>query len=152
MRHDIVHGPSHALVKIQLDPNETVIAEAGAMVSHSAGLGMEVKMNAGGKAGCIGTIVAFFVAIVHGAALMLVPIYLGLCRVEDLDAGHRAATALMTRNAGLLLAAHEPAAHAGHQLRILAVRADADDGLDPHPRPHLPGHRLRRRRDRLGDR
>lgn len=30
---------------------------------------------------------------------MLVPIYLGLCAIEDLDAGHRAASALMATTA-----------------------------------------------------
>jgi hypothetical protein len=35
------------------------------------------------------------VAIAHGAALMLVPIYLGLCQAFELDAGHEAAGALM---------------------------------------------------------
>jgi hypothetical protein len=49
------------------------------------------------------TLWSFLVAIVHGAALMLVPIYLGLCALEDLDMGHRAASDLMTRNAGLTL-------------------------------------------------
>ena len=38
---------------------------------------------------------SFAVAIAHGAALMLVPIYLGLCRAFELDAGHEAAGALM---------------------------------------------------------
>ena len=31
---------------------------------------------------------SFAVAIAHGAGLMLVPIYLGLCRAADLDSGH----------------------------------------------------------------
>ncbi|MEM8578309.1 MAG: hypothetical protein AAGF60_10690 [Pseudomonadota bacterium] len=39
---------------------------------------------------------SFLVALAHGAALMLVPIYLGLCDVAELDAGHRAAGTLMT--------------------------------------------------------
>lgn len=47
---------------------------------------------------------SFLVALAHGAALMLVPIYLGLCAPEDLDAGHRAAGSLMARNAALMLA------------------------------------------------
>jgi len=47
---------------------------------------------------------SFLVAIVHGAALMLVPIYLGLCAPEELDGGHLAASELMARNAGLTLA------------------------------------------------
>ena len=34
---------------------------------------------------------SFAVAIAHGAGLMLVPIYLGLCREADLDTGHEAA-------------------------------------------------------------
>lgn len=38
---------------------------------------------------------SFAMALAHGAGLMLVPIYLGLCRAADLDAGHAAAAALM---------------------------------------------------------
>ena len=44
---------------------------------------------------------SFAVAMAHGAGLMLVPIYLGLCRVEELDAGHQAAYALMGGNLGI---------------------------------------------------
>jgi hypothetical protein len=46
---------------------------------------------------------SFLVALAHGAALMLVPIYLGLCGLDELDSGHRAATSLMAQNAGLAL-------------------------------------------------
>ena len=38
---------------------------------------------------------SFAVAIAHGAGLMLVPIYLGLCRAADLGNGHEAAGALI---------------------------------------------------------
>lgn len=41
---------------------------------------------------------SFAVAMAHGAGLMLVPIYLGLCRVAELDAGHQAAFTLMAGN------------------------------------------------------
>jgi hypothetical protein len=44
---------------------------------------------------------SFAVAIAHGAALMLVPIYLGLCRGADLDSGHAAAGALINVNLGM---------------------------------------------------
>jgi hypothetical protein len=44
---------------------------------------------------------SFLVAIVHGAALMLVPIYLGLCAIDELQGGHLAASQLMARTAGL---------------------------------------------------
>lgn len=38
---------------------------------------------------------SFAVALAHGAGLMLVPIYLGLCRSSDMDSGHRAAGVLI---------------------------------------------------------
>src|SRR5262249_46052829 len=41
---------------------------------------------------------SFAVAIAHGAGLMLVPIYLGLCLAADLDTGHEAAGALINAN------------------------------------------------------
>jgi hypothetical protein len=54
---------------------------------------------------------SFAVAIAHGAGLMLVPIYLGLCREADLDKGHEAAGTLINANLGM--AALVAAAHAG---------------------------------------
>jgi hypothetical protein len=44
---------------------------------------------------------SFAVAIAHGAGLMLVPIYLGLCRQADLDKGHQAALTLINANLGM---------------------------------------------------
>jgi hypothetical protein len=41
---------------------------------------------------------SFAAAMAHGAGLMLVPIYLGLCGPEQLDAGHSAAAKLMAGN------------------------------------------------------
>ena len=53
---------------------------------------------------------SFAVATAHGAGLMLVPIYLGLCTTEELRAmGHEAVGALMTNNivlAGVVSAIH----------------------------------------------
>jgi hypothetical protein len=46
---------------------------------------------------------SFLVAIAHGAGLMLVPIYLGLCRSFDMDRGHQAARALIDANLGMVL-------------------------------------------------
>ncbi|HEV7881105.1 hypothetical protein [Bradyrhizobium sp.] len=45
---------------------------------------------------------SFAIAIAHGAGLMLVPIYLGLCKSSDVDGGHEAAGALI--NASLKMA------------------------------------------------
>jgi len=41
---------------------------------------------------------SFVVAIAHGAGLMVLPIYLGLCRASDLDRGHEAAGTLINAN------------------------------------------------------
>jgi hypothetical protein len=46
---------------------------------------------------------SFAVAIAHGAGLMLVPIYLGLCRAAALDTGHEAASRLIDSNLGMAL-------------------------------------------------
>ena len=44
---------------------------------------------------------SFAVAIAHGAGLMLVPIYLGLCRAGDFDGGHAVAGALIRSGLGM---------------------------------------------------
>ena len=44
---------------------------------------------------------SFMVAIAHGAGLMLVPIFLGLCRAADLDKRHETAGALINANLGM---------------------------------------------------
>ncbi len=46
---------------------------------------------------------SFLAAMAHGAGLMLVPIYLGICGTLDTDAGHAAAYSLMSSNAGVAL-------------------------------------------------
>ncbi len=46
---------------------------------------------------------SFAVAVAHGAGLMLVPIYLGLCRAGGVEEGHRAASALVGADLGMAL-------------------------------------------------
>src|SRR5262249_51259031 len=46
---------------------------------------------------------SFAVAIAHGAGLMLVPIYLGLCREAEADKGHAAAASLIDTSLGMAL-------------------------------------------------
>jgi hypothetical protein len=46
---------------------------------------------------------SFAIATAHGAGLMIVPIYLGLCRSVDMDTGHQAAGALINANLGMAL-------------------------------------------------
>jgi hypothetical protein len=47
---------------------------------------------------------SFAVAIAHGAGLMLVPIYLGLCRTVDPDPGHVAIQTLVSISAAMAVA------------------------------------------------
>ena len=44
---------------------------------------------------------SFAVAIAHGAGLMLVPIYLGLCQALEMGRGHQTAAALIDANLGM---------------------------------------------------
>jgi hypothetical protein len=44
---------------------------------------------------------SFLAAMAHGAGLMLVPIYLGICAADQMDAGHSAAGVLMSSNIGV---------------------------------------------------
>ncbi|HEX7932543.1 MAG TPA: hypothetical protein VF573_05630 [Paraburkholderia sp.] len=46
---------------------------------------------------------SFAIAIAHGAGLMLVPIYLGLCHAGDVDRTHQAAQTLMEARLGMAL-------------------------------------------------
>jgi hypothetical protein len=41
---------------------------------------------------------SFAIATAHGAGLMLLPIYLGICSTEELDTAHQASSILMGRN------------------------------------------------------
>jgi len=44
---------------------------------------------------------SFLTATAHGAGLMLVPIYLGICRTVQTDSGHAAADVLMSASPGI---------------------------------------------------
>jgi hypothetical protein len=47
---------------------------------------------------------SFLAAMAHGAGLMLVPIYLGICATVETDPGHAAAQSLMTGNVAIAAA------------------------------------------------
>lgn len=63
MQHQIEYGPSFAWLKVQLDPNEMIQAEAGAMVRQTPGLNMDTRLNASRNAGFFAKFKAFFAAI-----------------------------------------------------------------------------------------
>ena len=66
---------------------------------------------------------SFAVATVHGAGLMLVPIYLGLCTAEELDVADGAASILI--GGSLITAVYVAAAHAVAMLATGGIMAFA---------------------------
>ncbi|MBU0552957.1 TIGR00266 family protein [Myxococcota bacterium] len=65
MRHSIEHGPAFAWLRIQLEPGESIEAEAGAMVTRDPALEMSTRLNAGRAAGFFRKVIALFVAILR---------------------------------------------------------------------------------------
>jgi hypothetical protein len=69
---------------------------------------------------------SFAIATAHGAGLMLLPIYLGICRAQDLDRGHQAARQLIGGDLATALAVslvHTAAMVTTGGLLALAVQA-----------------------------
>lgn len=65
MQHYIEHGPAFAWLRVCLEPEERIVAEAGAMVRRSTALEIDTRLNASKKGGFFGVIVAFFVALMR---------------------------------------------------------------------------------------
>ena len=65
MQHAITHGPSFAMLRVDLAAGETVIGEAGAMVARHQKIGMQVKLNAGRGAGFFAKLKALIVALLR---------------------------------------------------------------------------------------
>lgn len=60
---EITHGPSFAMLRLDLAPGQLVVAEAGVMVARHQSIGMDVKMNAPRNAGLWAMIVSFCIAL-----------------------------------------------------------------------------------------
>lgn len=65
VRHEITHGPSFAMLRVDLQPGQTVVAEAGSMVARNQHVQMDVKMNASPSAGFFAKVKAFFIAVIR---------------------------------------------------------------------------------------
>lgn len=65
MQHVIKYEPSFPMLQVKLEPGETLVAEAGAMVARSTTTAMEVRLNAGLQAGFFAKLKAVAVAIVR---------------------------------------------------------------------------------------
>lgn len=65
IHHEITHGPSFAMLRVDLQPGQTVVAEAGSMVARNSHVAMDVKMNAGPGAGLWAKMKAFVIALIR---------------------------------------------------------------------------------------
>ena len=63
--HDITHGPSFAMLRVDLAPGQTVVAEAGAMVARHQPVTMEAKLNASRNAGFFAMLKSLIVALIR---------------------------------------------------------------------------------------
>ena len=65
LRHEITHGPSFAMLRIDLEAGQTVIAEAGIMVARNQSVGMEARLNAPRSGGFFAVLKALLVALIR---------------------------------------------------------------------------------------
>ncbi len=63
--HEVTHGPSFAMLRVDLMPGQVLIAEAGSMVARHQQIQMEVKMNAGRNPGFLAKVQAFVIAMIR---------------------------------------------------------------------------------------
>ena len=63
--HEVTHGPSFAMLRVDLAPGQTLVAEAGAMVARHQHLVMQVKMNASPSAGFFAMLKALVIALIR---------------------------------------------------------------------------------------
>jgi len=65
VRHEVTHGPSFAMLRVDLAPGQTLVAEAGAMVARHQPVQMAVKLNASAAAGFLATLKAIVIALIR---------------------------------------------------------------------------------------
>ena len=53
------------MLRVDIQPGQTIVAEAGSMVARHQNVGMEVKMNASPNAGFFAKVKAFFIAFIR---------------------------------------------------------------------------------------
>lgn len=63
--HEVTHGPSFGMLRVDLQPGQVIVAEAGAMVARHSPVQMEVKLNAGRAAGFFAKLKALLIAFVR---------------------------------------------------------------------------------------
>lgn len=63
--HEITHGPSFALLRVDLQPGQRLVTEAGSMVARSSHLTMDVKMSTKESMGFFNMIFTIMLAFVR---------------------------------------------------------------------------------------
>lgn len=63
--HEITHGPSFAMLRVNLEPGQTLVSEAGAMVARSSQVQMAAKLNASKSAGFFALVKAIIIAFIR---------------------------------------------------------------------------------------
>jgi len=63
--HEITHGPSFAMLRVDLAPGQNVVAEAGVMVARHQGVSMEAKLNASPAASFFAFLKALVIALIR---------------------------------------------------------------------------------------
>lgn len=63
--HAITHGPSFAMLRVDLQPGQVLVSEAGAMVARHSHVAMEVHLNAGRAAGFFAKVWAILIAFIR---------------------------------------------------------------------------------------
>lgn len=63
--HQITHGPSFAMLRVDMAPGQTLVAEAGSMVARHQAVKMEAKLNASASAGFLATLKALVIAFIR---------------------------------------------------------------------------------------
>jgi uncharacterized protein (TIGR00266 family) len=63
--HEITHGPSFAMLRVDLAPGQRVVAEAGVMVARHQSVSMEAKLNASAAAGFFAFLKALVIALIR---------------------------------------------------------------------------------------
>lgn len=63
--HEITHGPSFALLRVDLQPGQRLVCEAGSMVARSSNVQMDVKMSTKQSMGFFNMVFTIMIAFVR---------------------------------------------------------------------------------------
>ncbi len=65
VKHDVTHAPSFAMLRVDLEPGERLVSEAGAMVARSPDVNLRASVTVARKPGLLSKLMALLVAVVR---------------------------------------------------------------------------------------